>query len=179
MNSRIILLSIISASSLINLGNAFATTENFLLLPDEQKIFTVQLNQNEKVFFQIFVSGGNDDIRLKIIDSNTDFLYYDSIIRAEKENVGYDAIIFPAYKNEINNIDSNAKNLVFTFDNSISRTVEKKIDFTYNVFTNNALDSEDNPAFSWLSTFLSIAIAIIIVIVATVITIKKLKERAQ
>jgi hypothetical protein len=179
MNSGIVLLSIISVLILINVGHAFAITENFLLLPDEQKTFNIQLNENQKIFFQIFVSGGTEDIHLKIIDTDTNFLYYDSIVRTEKENVGYDSIMFPAYKNEINNIESNAKNLAFTFDNTISRTVEKKIDFTYNVFTSNTVNSEQNSVYSWISAFLTIVVVIVIVIVVVVVIIKKLKERAR
>ncbi len=179
MHSRIFLLSIMSILTLINASHAFAITENFSLLPDEQKTFNIQLRENQKIFFQIFVSGGTEDIRLKIIDTDTNFLYHDSIVRTEKENVGYDSIIFPAYKNEINNIETNAKNLAFTFDNTISKTVEKKIDFTYNMFTSNVINSEQNSVYSWFSTFLTIVVAIVIIIVVVVIILKKLKERVR
>lgn len=179
MNFRIILLSFTSLIILINTSYAFALTESFSLLPDEQKTFNISLNENQKIFFQIFVNGGNDDMRLKITDNDTNFQYYDSIIRAEKQNVGYDSIIFPAYKNEISNTNTSIKNLAFTFDNSISRTVEKKIDFTYAIFIDSTVISEQNSVSSWISTFLIIVVVIVIIVFAIVIVIKKLKGRIK
>jgi hypothetical protein len=180
MNSQYILLSILFLFFLTNICYAFATTENFLVLPDNQKTFDIVLNENHKVFFQIFVKGGeNDDIRLKIIDSDTDFVYFNSILRAQKHDTEYDSIIFPAYKSEINNPDTNTKKLIFIFDNSLSTSSSKTIDFTYNVFTESGTNFEQTALWSWVSTFVIIVILIISVIIVIVMVLRKLKKRAN
>lgn len=175
---RIVMFGVMFLSIVVGANHAFAMTEDFSVSPTQQKTFDLVLNSNQKIFFQIFVSGGDDSIRLKIIDGNTDFEYFNSIIRAEKQNVGYDTIIHPAYKSEISNNDIDAQNLVFTFDNSLSDTSEKNISFTYSILTQSGENFEDTQLWSWISTFLTIVITITIVIVVIVVVIKKMKRRS-
>ena len=174
---RIVLFIVISLSVILDTNHAFAMTEDFSVLPTQQKTFAIVLHPNQKIFFQIFVSGGDDSIRLKIIDNNTNFEYYNSIIRAEKQNIGYDTIIHPAYKSEISNNDHDIQNLIFTFDNSLSTTGEKKIVFTYSILTQSGETFEDTQLWSWISTFLTIVIIITIIIVVIVMILKKMKRR--
>lgn len=163
-------------SLMVCVAPALAMTESFSVSPNQQKTFDITINTNQKIFFQIFVSGGDDSIRLKIIDNNSNFEYFNSIIRAEKQNVGYDAIMHPAYKNEISNNNIDAKNLTFIFDNLLSTTDEKKISFTYSVLTQSVV-FEDSQLWSWISTFLTIVIVIAIVIVVIIVILKKMKGR--
>jgi len=169
---------VMSLGIVVGANHAFAMTEDFSVSPTQQKTFDLVLNSNQKIFFQIFVSGGDDSIRLKIIDDNTNFEYFNSIIRAEKQNVGYDTIIHPAYKSEISNNDIDSQNLVFIFDNSLSDTSEKNISFTYSILTQSGENFEDTQLWSWISTFLTIVIVITIVIVVIVVVIKKMKRRS-
>ena len=179
MNSRNILFSIFSVLIVINVGDAFAITENFLVLPDDQKTLNLILNENQKIFFQIFIKGGiDDDIRLKIVDNDTNFVYFNSIIRQEKQDMEYDSAIFPAYKSEITNSNSDTKHLTFVFDNSLSTSNSKKIDFTYTIFAENGTNFEQTTLWSWISAFVTIVIVIISVIIVIVMVIKKLKQKS-
>lgn len=178
MNSRYILLLILFMFVIININQVFAITENFTVSPDKQKTFDVFLNENQKVFFQIFVDGGeNDDIRLKIIDNNTDSVYFNGIIREEKQDTEYEYVILPAYKSEINNSGTDTKKLIFIFDNSFSTFSSKNVDFTYNVLTESSAYFEQTAFWSWIYALAIIIMVIIITIVVIVIVIKKIKGK--
>lgn len=176
MNSRYIFLLIFFALMLPTVNQVFAATEHFLVPPNEQKTFSLTINENQKVFFQIFVDGGDDDIYLKIID-DTGVGYYNSIIRQEKQNINDGASTFPAYKNEITNYDQNTKTLTFTFDNSRSTATNKNIDFTYIVFETNGSNFEQTQLGSWIFTFVIVVLVIASIIAAIVIIIKTLKKK--
>ena len=116
MNSQYFLFLIVCMIIIVNTTQAFAITESFLISSEEQKTFNIILDKNQKIFFQIFIGGDKDEnIRLKIIDNNSNHEYFNSIIRAEKQDMIYDSTIFPAYKSEISNQDTNTKNLTFIF----------------------------------------------------------------
>jgi len=178
MNRRHVVLSIIFLFFLINVNSILAITENFSLLPNENKTFDVVLNKNQKVFFQIFVNGGeNDDVRLKITDSDTNFVYFNGVIREDKQNTDFASVILPAHKSEISNDDADSKNLTFTFDNSFSTSGNKNVDFSYAVLTNSGAYFEQTSFWSWIYDLLIIILVIIIVIIAIIIVIKKLKNK--
>ena len=175
MNFRSILLSVLFVFILINVNQAFAITENFSVPPDEQKTFDVVLNENQKVFFQIFVKGGeNDDVRLRIIDSDANSVYFNGIIRQNKQDTEYASAIFAAYKSEISNHDTDPKSLTFIFDNSLSTSNIKNVDFTYNVLTESGAYFEQTAFWSWIYVLVIIVLVIVIVIVVIVIIIKKI-----
>lgn len=175
--ARFVLLSIIFMLVSVNTFQAFAATESFSVPPDAQKAFDVTLQENHKVFFQIFVNGGeNNDIRLKIINKDTNFVDFDSIIRASSPNAD-DPRIFPAYKNEISNDSNDTEHWTVIFDNSLSTHSSKKVDFTYTVFTGSGEYFEENAFWSWVFALVIIVISIIIVIMVIAIIIKKRKYR--
>jgi len=162
----------------INVLHAFALTESFSVSPNAQKSFDIVLHENQKVFFQIFVDGGeNDDIRLKITNSDTNFVYFDSIIRANNPDTGYDSTIFPAYKNEITNNSNDVEHLTVLFDNSLSTHGSKNVDFAYAVFTDSGAYFEQTAFWSWIYALVIIVVIAAIVIIVVAIVIKKRKYK--
>lgn len=178
VNFRWTLLFILLVLLSTNISKIFAIDETFSILPDEQKTFDITLQDHQKIFFQVFVSGGeNNDIRLKIIDKNTNYEYHNSIIRELNENTEFGSPEFPAYKNEITNNNPNAKILSFTFDNSLSSSSSKNIDFTYSIFTDSESYFEKTSFWSLIFELLIIVIGIVIGIIVIVIVAKKIKGR--
>ena len=176
MKSRPVFLLALFVFLLINQSQAFAITENFSVLPNQQKTIDVLIEKNQKIFFQIFVEGGdNNDIRLKIIDTNSNFVYFNGIIRESKSNTDYSPI-FEAYKSEISNDDAKPKNLSFIFDNTLTTSSNKNVDFTY-VVTSSGEIFEQPEFLSWIHSLIIIVIVIVAVIVVIVVIIKKLKQR--
>ena len=176
--SRFVFLLILLAFLSVNVVPVFATTETFSILPDQQKSFDITLQGNQKIYFQIFVSGGeNNDIRLKIIDKNSDYEHFNSIIREHKEEPEFGSPEFPAYKNEISNEEINSKELTFIFDNSLSVSNSKNIDFTYAILTDSDTFFEQTGFWPEISLLAIIVLGATLAIIFIVIISKKLKKR--
>lgn len=176
--SRFVLPLIILAFLSVNVIPVFATTETFSILPDQQKSFDIILQENQKIYFQIFVSGGeNNDVRLKIIDKNSDYEHFNSIIREHKEEPEFGSPEFPAYKNEISNEEANPKELIFIFDNSLSSSNSKNIDFTYAILKDSDAFFEQTGFWSGINSLLIIVLGITLSIIFIIIISKKLKKR--
>lgn len=181
MNSNslliLILVLVLPVFMLVNMNQVFAITENFSVSANEQKTFDVVLDRNQKIFFQIFVKGGeNDDIRLKIIDSDTNSMIFNGIIRQDKQDTEYDSTIFEAYKSEISNHDDVPKNLTFIFDNSLSTISDKNVDFIYNVLIDSSTYFEQTEFWSWIYSLVIIITMIVIVMAVIVTVIKKIRS---
>lgn len=176
--SRSVLIFILFTVLIVNVVQVFGITESFSIAPDEQKTFDVTLLENQKIFFQIFVSGGeNEDIRLKIIEKNTNVEYFNSIIRENKEDSQFGSPEFPAYKNEISNTSGEVKRLMFTFDNSLVSSSSKNVDFTYAVIEDSGAYFEQSASWSWVLELAIIFGVFLISIFVIVIIVKKKKNK--
>lgn len=177
-NTGLPLLVIFLISILINFSTVFAITESFSILPENQKTFDVTLQANQKIFFQIFISGeDNENIRMKIVDRQSNYTYFNSIIRENAEDAEFGSPEFPAYKSEINNDDSNEKILTFIFDNSLSHPSSKKIDFTYTILTNSDTYFEQTGFWSKITLLGIIVFGIVLSVIIIAKMFKKVKNR--
>jgi len=176
--SRSVIILILLVVLTVNVGQVFGVTESFSITPDEQKTFDIALLENQKIFFQIFVSGGeNDDIRLKVIEKNTNVEYFNSIIRENKEDSQFGSPEFPAYKNEISNTSVEVKKLMFIFDNSLVSSSSKNVDFTYTVIEDSGAYFEQSASWSWIFELVVIICGFLISIIVIVIIVKKKKNK--
>ena len=174
MNFKPILLSVLSVFILLNVNQAFATTEEFTVPPGKQTTFDVFVDSGDTINYTVSISGGeNNDIVFRIIDS------YGVYHEIPGFPIGDDPKIISYFQNSVSNTDDTRGKLSFTFDNSFSTFSSKQVIFSYTI-DNHSLEEqgyEQNALWSNIFGIGTLVIILIIIIIGIVFVIKKIKRK--